>query len=110
MSAHKHDELESTHEWLATVALDLDVDPALLRPLVGDLLKLTKEVAHNGPSRPAAPLTAFLVGLSAGAATTNLDSTNEAMITRVRERIAQIGPLLDASAENLPDESNRRRN
>lgn len=59
--------LRSTHEWLDTVAEDLGVNPALVRELVGDILDMTAAVAHNGPSRPAAPTTAFVVGLAAGA-------------------------------------------
>lgn len=49
--------------WTTHVCHALDLDPAALdRDL---LLDLTKEVAH-GVARPAAPLTAFLVGLAAG--------------------------------------------
>lgn len=48
--------------WTTQVCHALDLDPASLdRDL---LLDLTKEVAH-GVARPAAPLTAFLVGLAA---------------------------------------------
>lgn len=49
--------------WTMDVCHALDLDPGSLdRDL---LLDLTKEVAH-GVARPAAPLTAFLVGLAAG--------------------------------------------
>jgi len=51
--------------WLREAAKQLDVDYEVLQPRINDLLDLTKHVAH-GPSRPAAPLTAFLVGVSAG--------------------------------------------
>lgn len=52
-------------QWLREAAKELDVDYEILQPRINDLLDLTKHVAH-GPSRPAAPLTAFLVGVSAG--------------------------------------------
>lgn len=49
--------------WTTHVCHALDLDPGSLdRDL---LLNLAKEVAH-GVARPAAPLTAFLVGLAAG--------------------------------------------
>lgn len=49
--------------WTSHVCHALDLDPGSLdRDL---LLDLTKDVAHN-VARPAAPLTAFLVGLAAG--------------------------------------------
>jgi hypothetical protein len=51
--------------WMASAADALGVDrSALQRDL---LLDLTRDVAH-GVARPAAPLTAFLVGLAAGRA------------------------------------------
>ncbi|MGN6607917.1 MAG: DUF6457 domain-containing protein [Jatrophihabitans sp.] len=49
--------------WLYRVADELGIDPSALDQDL--LLDLTRDVAH-GVSRPAAPLTAFLVGLSAG--------------------------------------------
>lgn len=52
-------------EWMRTVCRALAVDPSSIdRDLV---LDLTKDVAHN-VARPAAPLTAFVVGLAAGKA------------------------------------------
>jgi hypothetical protein len=51
--------------WLAAAADALGIDRgAVQRDL---LLDLTRDVAH-GVARPAAPLTAFLVGLAAGKA------------------------------------------
>jgi hypothetical protein len=52
-------------EWLTRVATDLGLDPGHLDR--GLVLDLTREVAH-GVARPAAPLTAYLVGLAAGRA------------------------------------------
>jgi len=55
--------MNSLDAWTGRVCHALDLDPGSLdRDL---LLDLTREVAH-GVARPAAPLTAFLVGLAAG--------------------------------------------
>ncbi|MFB9677188.1 DUF6457 domain-containing protein [Streptosporangium vulgare] len=53
-------------EWTALVCRELGVDPALVDR--DEVLDLTKEVAH-GVARPAAPLTAYLLGLAQGAGT-----------------------------------------
>ncbi|MGI5487457.1 DUF6457 domain-containing protein [Microtetraspora malaysiensis] len=51
-------------EWTALVCRELGVDPARVdREAV---LDLTRDVAH-GVARPAAPLTAYLLGLAQGA-------------------------------------------
>jgi Domain of unknown function (DUF6457) len=52
-------------EWLAEVASVLDLDAATVVGVRDLVLDLTRDVAH-GVARPAAPLTAFLVGLAAG--------------------------------------------
>lgn len=56
-------------EWVAAVArqLGLDLAAADQQEIVTAVLDLTADVAH-GVSRPAAPVTAFLVGLAAGRA------------------------------------------
>jgi len=54
-------------EWVASVARQLNLDLVDQDALVTDVLDLTADVAH-GVSRPAAPVTAFLVGLAAGGA------------------------------------------
>lgn len=79
--------LTTTHQWLTAVAEELGVDPALVQDLVGDILDLTAAVAHNGPSRPAAPTTAFVVGLAAGAGAGGAATVRE-MIARVEEMLA----------------------
>ena len=85
--------LHSTHQWLATVAEEFGVSPELARELVGDILDLTADVAHNGPSRPAAPTTAFLVGLAAGQDfEPGQDTADRA--ARVRELVTRTGELL----------------
>ncbi|GAA0444306.1 hypothetical protein Acor_26870 [Acrocarpospora corrugata] len=58
-------------EWTARVCAELGVDPASLdRDAV---LDLTRDVAH-GVARPAAPLTAYLLGLAQGAGTAPPDA------------------------------------
>ncbi|MDQ6874376.1 MAG: DUF6457 domain-containing protein [Actinomycetota bacterium] len=49
-------------EWIAAVCAELGIAVPIDRDLV---LDMTREVAH-GVARPAAPLTAYLVGLAAG--------------------------------------------
>lgn len=85
-------DIETAHQWLQTAATELGVDPGLLRPVIKDLLDLTRDVAH-GPSRPAAPLTAFLVGLAAGGALPEGVGQEEA-VAAIRERIGRISGLI----------------
>ncbi|MEU7747453.1 NTP transferase domain-containing protein [Nonomuraea sp. NPDC049158] len=59
------------NEWTALACQELGIDPARVdRDLI---LDLTKEVAH-GVARPAAPLTAYLLGLAEGAGTAPEDA------------------------------------
>ena len=53
---------EALDEWLAAVAAELGVDPALVPTAA--ILDVARDVAH-GVARPAAPLSTFLVGLAA---------------------------------------------
>ncbi|MGP4097770.1 DUF6457 domain-containing protein [Nonomuraea sp. KM90] len=62
-------DLEEAHmhvlnEWTSLACKELGIDPALVDR--DQILELTKEVAH-GVARPAAPLTAYLLGLAQGA-------------------------------------------
>jgi hypothetical protein len=59
------DEMVSAHAWLSQVAEELGLPTDIARQSVRDVLELTAAVAHNR-SRPAAPVTAFLIGLAAG--------------------------------------------
>jgi hypothetical protein len=56
--------LNVLREWTELVCRELGVDPATVDR--DALLDLTKEVAH-GVTRPAAPLTAYVLGLAQGA-------------------------------------------
>ncbi|AIT60317.1 DUF6457 domain-containing protein [Corynebacterium doosanense] len=84
-------EMETAHQWLTSVAREFDLDEQLVRRLAGPLLGLTREVAH-GRSRPAAPLTAFLVGLAAE----GRGETDQV----VRDVEKRIDALLDRIAES----------
>jgi hypothetical protein len=58
--------VSALEDWTALVAAELDLPAEVVARDVRDLLlDLTRDVAH-GVARPAAPLTAFLVGLAAG--------------------------------------------
>lgn len=88
MAENKSDaSLTTTHQWLTAVSEELGVDPELVRGLVGDILDLTAAVAHNGPSRPAAPTTAFVVGLAAGAGAGDAATVRD-MVARVEEMLS----------------------
>ena len=84
MTTPDHDPLASAQVWLRTAATELGVNPGIVRELIGDILDLTRDVAH-GPSRPAAPVTAFLVGLSAGRAGGDTPAEVRARIERLSE-------------------------
>ncbi|MBO3748724.1 hypothetical protein J5X84_21815 [Streptosporangiaceae bacterium NEAU-GS5] len=58
-------------EWTALVCRELGIDPATVDR--DQVLDLTRDVAH-GVARPAAPLTAYLLGLAQGAGTAEADA------------------------------------
>lgn len=76
--------------WLGEVCAELGVDRSVLQTSTVVLLGLIKEVAH-GPSRPGAPMTAFLIGLAAGAAS----SDAAAQATAVADRVAAVRVLVE---------------
>jgi hypothetical protein len=76
-------------EWVVLAGDALGLDPAAVD--VAELLDLTKDVAH-GVARPAAPLTAFLVGLAAGRAGGGPQDVADAVAT-----------VRSVLAEKLPD-------
>ncbi len=79
-------------EWTALVCRELGVDPARLDRAA--VLDLTKDVAH-GVARPAAPLTAYLLGLAQGAGTAPPDAL---------ERLSRmVADWEKATAETLED-------
>lgn len=66
------DNMDRMYEWLGVVCDELGIDKELLHAVVPQLLDLTRDVAH-GPSRPAAPMTAFLLGVAANRTTATDD-------------------------------------
>ncbi|MHA2788065.1 DUF6457 domain-containing protein [Corynebacterium sp. S7] len=91
MAKDSPEEIKSTHEWLNEASTALGISPEVTRLLVGDLLDLTRNVAH-GPSRAAAPVTAFLVGM---ATASNKGASDEQVVAEVREKIALINSILE---------------
>jgi len=63
------DPTTTVDEWMVAAAgqLGLDLGGADRNELITAVLDLTADIAH-GVNRPAAPVTAFLVGLAAGRA------------------------------------------
>lgn len=57
--------MDRMREWLRLVAAELGLDPETVLEHEEVLLAMVAAVAH-GPSRPGAPLSAFLVGLAVG--------------------------------------------
>ncbi|WP_043628012.1 NTP transferase domain-containing protein [Nonomuraea candida] len=80
------------HEWTILACEELGIDPA--RVDRDQILDLTKEVAH-GVARPAAPLTAYLLGLAQGAGTAPEDAV--ARLTTLAKNWGQ------ATTETLTD-------
>ena len=55
--------MNTLEEWAAAVCAELGLDPAALDSRL--VLDLARDVAH-GVARPAAPLTAYLLGVAVG--------------------------------------------
>ena len=70
------------HAWLDEAASRLGIDPGGQRASVKGVLDLTAAVAHHR-SRPAAPVTAFLVGLAAGLDADSAADLREAIDSRI---------------------------
>jgi molybdopterin-guanine dinucleotide biosynthesis protein A len=70
------------HRWVLTLAQDLGVDPSVID--VDVLLDLSRDVAH-GITRPAVPLTAFLIGYAVAA-----DGGDKAALDRAVARTVEL--------------------
>ena len=55
--------MSTMEQWTAAVCADLGLDPSAAD--LRAVLDLTRDVAHGG-TRPAAPVTAYLVGMAVG--------------------------------------------
>ena len=106
-TAQRHDRGDETRKmaamdaWLDDVCAELGVDRELVRASTPGMLRLIGRVAH-GPSRPGAPLTAFVVGLAAAGAAGAGDVEArdvEARAAAVLERVDAVGGLVDGWAE-----------
>lgn len=98
MAKDNPQEMESAHQWLVTAAEQLGLDKTEATSLTRELLDLTKDVAHNR-SRPAAPLTAYLVGLAS-----KDGAEARGHVEKLRALIAS-GEDLDDAAEDAGVES-----
>ncbi|MBU4335681.1 MAG: molybdopterin-guanine dinucleotide biosynthesis protein MobA [Actinobacteria bacterium] len=73
--------------WLGQVTTTLDLAPEVVAEVTGPVLDMVRDIAHD-VVRPGAPMTAFLIGLAAGA--------GDGDAAAVRERLAQVSALVDA--------------
>jgi hypothetical protein len=63
-------------EWTAAICADLGLDPGVADTRI--VLDLSREAAH-GVARPAAPLTAYLVGVAVGRGLTLPDASGRVL-------------------------------
>lgn len=89
MTGDESEKMAAMNAWLDAVCAELGVDRAVMDANSGALLDLIRDVAH-GPSRPGAPMTAFLVGL----ASANASSDPAAQATTVAEQVAAVERLV----------------
>jgi len=78
--------------WLEQAGPALDVDADVLDQVTGPLLDMVRDVAR-GAVRPGAPLTAFLVGLSAGRELTR-GADADAVVAEVLARLEVVDGLV----------------
>ncbi len=97
--------MNTLDEWGAAVCGELGLDPAALDPRL--VLDLARDVAH-GVARPAAPLTAYLLGVAVGQGRPRAEAA--ARISQLAARWAPAAgpperpPAAGAPAEGAPRE------
>jgi len=96
MSDDETEKMATMDRWLDEVCRELGVDRSVLDASTTSLLRLIKDVAH-GPSRPGAPMTAFLVGLASGAAV-----GAESQAAAVADRVAGVDRVLARWSTQAP--------
>lgn len=75
-------------QWATLVAEELGLDAqAATDPAIKELLDLTREVAHN-VTRPAGPITTFLIGLAVGHAGGDNDMV-KALVEKINALVPQ---------------------
>ncbi|ANE05246.1 DUF6457 domain-containing protein [Corynebacterium crudilactis] len=89
--------MQRMYQWLNTVCAELDIDAEILPEVVPHLLNLTRDIAH-GPSRPAAPMTSFLLGLAAGRSGISTEDWSESTLLNARH-------LQEIIAQNYPEDN-----
>lgn len=77
--------------WTEQVCTELGLSDLDARHLTGLVLNLARDVAH-AVDRPAAPLTAYLVGLAAGRAGTDPSAASDEIVRRVNALVAGWAP------------------
>lgn len=82
MSKDSPEKMAAMRSWLAAVAEELNIAPEVMAEAEAPLLQLIGKIAY-GPSRPGAPLTAFLIGMAVGRG----DGESTALIARIKELV-----------------------
>ena len=88
--------MNTLDEWATAVCAELGLDPAALDPRL--VLDLARDVAH-GVARPAAPLTAYLLGVAVGQGRVPAESA-----ARISQLAARWAPAEGPPAERPPGE------
>jgi hypothetical protein len=86
--------MNTLEEWTAAVCADLGLDPGCTDTTA--VLDVARDVAH-GVARPAAPLTAYLLGVAVGQGMTLPDAAGRI------SALAASWPALDQPRDRLPD-------
>jgi hypothetical protein len=86
--------VNTLEEWAAAVCGELGLDPAALDPRL--VLDLARDVAH-GVARPAAPLTAYLLGVAVGQGRPPAVSAARISELAARWAPADVAPATDSS-------------
>ncbi|MGH3067305.1 MAG: DUF6457 domain-containing protein [Streptosporangiaceae bacterium] len=89
--------MNTLDEWAAAVCGELGLDPAALDPRL--VLDLARDVAH-GVARPAAPLTAYLLGVAVGQGRPPAESA-----ARISQLAARWVPAEEPVAEGPAEQS-----
>jgi len=79
--------MSTMSDWIAAVCAELELELADQAATTTAVLDLTADVAHR-VARPAAPVTAFLVGLAAGRASAS-GGTPDAEVAALCQRLTE---------------------
>ncbi|HWN34230.1 MAG TPA: DUF6457 domain-containing protein [Pseudonocardia sp.] len=87
--------MSTMSDWIAAVCAELELELADQAATTTAVLDLTADVAH-GVARPAAPVTAFLVGLAAGRASAS-GGTPDAEVAALCQRLGERAKAWESS-------------